>query len=125
MATYFIEEYENTAATKTKKARDLHLSGTAVTAVVAGRSVSTALLSYHLTLSTKLLPGKYKYRPEDSNWELLLTPPSVTLLALFSSPSGGFSRNFRNTRKGFKPRLAMSTRMTRTPSLRFHISTVW
>lgn len=44
MATYFIEEYENTAKTKSKKARDLHLSGTAVTAVVAGRLVSSFIL---------------------------------------------------------------------------------
>ncbi|KAI3343256.1 cytochrome P450 monooxygenase-like protein [Ustulina deusta] len=44
MATYFIEEYENTAATKTKKARDLHLSGTAVTAVVAGSDTTRAVL---------------------------------------------------------------------------------
>ncbi|TGJ88456.1 hypothetical protein E0Z10_g286 [Xylaria hypoxylon] len=44
MATYFIEEYENTATTKTKTARDLHLSGTAVTAVVAGSDTTRAVL---------------------------------------------------------------------------------
>ncbi|KAI1150576.1 cytochrome P450 monooxygenase-like protein [Nemania diffusa] len=44
MATYFIEEYENTAKTKSKKARDLHLSGTAVTAVVAGSDTTRAVL---------------------------------------------------------------------------------
>ncbi|KAI1274721.1 cytochrome P450 monooxygenase-like protein [Xylaria sp. FL0933] len=44
MATYFIEEYENTAATKTKEARDRHLSGTAVTAVVAGSDTTRAVL---------------------------------------------------------------------------------
>ncbi|KAI0417001.1 cytochrome P450 monooxygenase-like protein [Xylaria grammica] len=44
MATYFIEEYENTAKTKTKTTRDLHLSGTAVTAVVAGSDTTRAVL---------------------------------------------------------------------------------
>ncbi|KAI1160871.1 cytochrome P450 monooxygenase-like protein [Nemania serpens] len=44
MATYFIEEYENTITTKTKQARDLHLSGTAVTAVVAGSDTTRAVL---------------------------------------------------------------------------------
>ncbi|KAK5627594.1 hypothetical protein RRF57_003309 [Xylaria bambusicola] len=44
MAQYFIEEYQNTATTKTKKARDLHLAGTAVTAVVAGSDTTRAVL---------------------------------------------------------------------------------
>ncbi|KAI0456218.1 cytochrome P450 [Xylaria acuta] len=44
MATYFIEEYQKTANTKTKKARDLHLAGTAVTAVVAGSDTTRAVL---------------------------------------------------------------------------------
>ncbi|KAI1120325.1 cytochrome P450 monooxygenase-like protein [Nemania abortiva] len=44
MATYFIEEYENTAGIKSQKARDLHLSGTAATAVVAGSDTTRAVL---------------------------------------------------------------------------------
>lgn len=44
MAQYFIEEYENTAKTKSKKERDLHLGGTAVTAVVAGSDTTRAVL---------------------------------------------------------------------------------
>ncbi|KAI2642491.1 cytochrome P450 monooxygenase-like protein [Xylaria nigripes] len=44
MATYFIEEYKNTAKTKSLKARDLHLSGTAVTAVVAGSDTTRAAI---------------------------------------------------------------------------------
>ncbi|KAI0399894.1 cytochrome P450 [Xylaria palmicola] len=44
MATYFIQEYEDTAGTKTKKARDLHLAGTAVTAVVAGSDTTRSVL---------------------------------------------------------------------------------
>ncbi|KAI1172957.1 cytochrome P450 monooxygenase-like protein [Nemania sp. FL0916] len=44
MATYFIEEYENTAKTKTQKTRDLHLGGTAATAVVAGSDTTRAVL---------------------------------------------------------------------------------
>ncbi|KAI8948257.1 cytochrome P450 monooxygenase-like protein [Xylaria longipes] len=44
MATYFIEEYQKTANTKTQKARDLHLAGTAVTAVVAGSDTTRAVL---------------------------------------------------------------------------------
>ncbi|GAP88817.1 putative cytochrome P450 [Rosellinia necatrix] len=44
MAQYFIEEYENTAKTRSQKARDLHLSGTAVTAVVAGSDTTRAVL---------------------------------------------------------------------------------
>ncbi|KAI1827403.1 cytochrome P450 monooxygenase-like protein [Xylaria intraflava] len=42
LATYFIEEYENTAKTKSKKERELYLSGTTVTAVVAGSDTSRA-----------------------------------------------------------------------------------
>ncbi|KAJ2988814.1 hypothetical protein NUW58_g3778 [Xylaria curta] len=44
MAAYFIDEYEKTANTKSKKTRDLHLAGTAVTAVVAGSDTTRAVL---------------------------------------------------------------------------------
>ncbi|KAI0191570.1 cytochrome P450 [Astrocystis sublimbata] len=44
MATYFIEEYQKTASTKTQRDRDLHLAGTAVTAVVAGSDTTRAVL---------------------------------------------------------------------------------
>ncbi|KAI1288552.1 cytochrome P450 monooxygenase-like protein [Xylaria venustula] len=44
MARYFIEEYEKTAATKSKEVRDRHLGGTAVTAVVAGSDTTKAVL---------------------------------------------------------------------------------
>lgn len=44
MAKFFIDEYEMNSDVKTLKARNLWLAGTAVTAVVAGRSVGLSTL---------------------------------------------------------------------------------
>ncbi|KAI8626128.1 cytochrome P450 monooxygenase-like protein [Xylariaceae sp. FL1651] len=44
LASFFIEEYESTAGIKDQKSRDLQLSGTAVTAVVAGSDTTRAAL---------------------------------------------------------------------------------
>lgn len=80
MATYFIEEYENTTTTKTKQARDLHLSGTAVTAVVAGRSVSVLLLSHFMSSQSPIVTFQCYWRnrpPHTDDCVSLLpkTPP--------------------------------------------------
>lgn len=46
MASFFIDEYHRHAKVKNLESRDLHLAGTAVTAVVAGRLVNLLSLKF-------------------------------------------------------------------------------